>query len=571
MPSDVNTPSLDIPVGSIVTIEFYENTRAAVGAVLQGGMGMVLQLVPIQPGRLLALKTFKDEADPRAFERECRIWLALTEHPHVAHAVAYGRWRGRPAILVDWYSATLSHLLVQKWNVVAIQQLVQGVIEALEYALEKHGIVHQDIKPSNILVGDRGEARLTDFGIARVGKPTPQTLPRWSDVHIEMARTISAAEVGGTLPYMAPELFSGALPSVVTDIYSLGVTLYEVLTGTHPYCGPETGGRFRPHLRTAPLTAATRCFGPAAEPLAGAIRRCLSLDPRSRPSCYAAVRQLIGIGGVQTQDPSREARINSVAALARALREQGRGDDAVIVLDDALADSPNEPVLLNARGALSKVRGSHEEAEKYFARAVALIGGIGGQLNGRPYPDPVVNLAMVQYDRRDFVMAHQTLAQAWAWMQGKNLAPIRVMYPEFGWMFSFEGRFAEAVEHLTEHLRGRAPTWTALHWLVLAASLGGQLDKVATSLVTAMRATRPASAIDVLCIALVGAEVPEASRQQICPRAEPSLLATAREAEVQIGLPRDCLMSMRLPRAHPAALQALDLVLTGGRYVRVIR
>ncbi len=557
--------------GEVITIDFFEHARFVVGKELSGGMGKVLQLVPVRPGRTLALKTIQAQANPAAFERECRFWLSLVEHPNIAHALAFGRWRGRPSILVEWYDAELSYARVRTWTAESIQQLLVGLVGALEYALTRRDVLHLDIKPSNVLLDGKGQARLTDFGIARLARSSCNALPSLADVDRSMSSTMSVGGVAGTLLYMAPELFGGSHPSLSTEMFSLGVTLYEVLTGTHPFIGPETAGKWRPNLREAPLAAISDRLGPKAEAMVKAIRRCVSLDPIGRPRSYAEVLQLLGVATRPSTQPSREQQIHGIIASARAFREQGRFEQAATVLDGALVENPRDPLLLNARGVLHKTQGDVICAASMFARAADEVRRTGGTAYEYVYLDPMVNLSVVQYDNRDFAAAHHTLREVWCWLQTPDNEHMRAFYPEFGWMFLYEGKFVEASDYLMEHLRGRSPRWLVLQWLVLAASLSGELGTYAPRLAPIMQLAPPASAGDMLCITLAAVQLPESERKRMQPTLDPALAASVVHLETMIGVPRGDLALLRLHGAQLSALQALDFVLTGGIHARLFR
>ncbi len=560
-----------ISVGTVVTLDFFENTKAVVASVLGGGMGTIYQLVPIQPARPWALKTFKDDADPEAFDRECRIWLSLADHPSIARAMAYGKWRGRPAILVEWYAATLSYKLALGWSVDATIQLAHGVVTALDYAYSKHRFLHQDIKPANILVDDDGQARLTDFGLVRATQRSRGDLPQLSELDQSALLSIGGP-LGGTPLYMAPELFlTGAPPSIITDIYSLGVTLYELLTGSHPYIGPDTGGKFRPGLREGPLAAARSRLGARSSLLIDAVRLCVSLDPEKRPRSYAELRRLLGVESVPTANISLADRVEGIVAQARAARVQGRPDHAATLLSRALTEYPNEPILLNAMGVLLKSQGHDDGAEALFLKAAEIVLADTATMSTRRYPDPVVNLAVAQFDRREFADAHKTLARLWTRWNAGSGDPLRFFYAEFGWMFLFEGKCAQAVIYLKEHLRERAPSWIALRCMVLAAGLSDELESIAPRLALVMKTLPPRSTGDVLCMALVAAHVASHSRRELRANIPETLLAKLREAEALMELPRGSLESLQLSAGSRNGLAALDLALTGGLHVRNIR
>ena len=121
---------------------------------------------------------------------------------------------------------------------------------ALQFAHE-HGIVHRDIKPANILIDDDGEARVADFGIARAATDAGAT---------------TSGAILGSAQYASPEQVSGEPVSARSDIYSLGIVLYEALTGVRPFDGPSPAAVALERLRVDPRPPARAPARPAREP-----------------------------------------------------------------------------------------------------------------------------------------------------------------------------------------------------------------------------------------------------------------------------------------------------------------
>ena len=279
---------MSIQIGQITTVDFSDNEKFAIGKIMQGGMGTVYQLVPIRANaHPLALKTLKSVMKIHDFERECEMWLSIAQHPNVARAFAFGKWEGLPAILVDWYPKSMAELNATECSNDYLIELISGLISALDFAYRSAGMIHQDIKPANILIAKDGVARLSDFGLASCariigGKPIHQ----WQDIGNLTSET--SGPVSGTPFFMAPELFAGDKPSIKTDIFSIGVTLYHFLTGEHPYFGPETKGRSTLQLRKEPLARIISSRGSGITPILNILSRCLAIEPKDRPDSYQA-------------------------------------------------------------------------------------------------------------------------------------------------------------------------------------------------------------------------------------------------------------------------------------------
>ena len=476
----MTSPHAELAPGSVISLPALENEKFVIGAVLKGGMGTVYQLVPVRPARSpLALKTYQETADRAQFVREAEIWISLGNHPNIAHALAYSEWRGRPTVIADWYDRSLAETDAKSRSPPNIVRFAVQLIEGLRYALDRAKVIHQDIKPSNVLVDSSDSPRLTDFGMARFAPETFPVPQNMDEVLPAMCHSVSLGAIGGTPLYMAPELFGGASPSVRTDIFSLGVTLYEMLTGQHPFVGPETCGRLRPVLRDAPLRAFERQGGSGIRPLVSLIVMALELNPEARPKSYADLLSRTSLRSVAS--PPRSYDVTDLVAQAAMLREQGRHEEALKLFHDSLERRPTNPVLLNSYAVLLLFQGRRDEAHNVLAMAVESLRQTAGRCGSALYLDPLANLAGQMINLNRFKEADDLLSEAWGWLEGEPSGALRD-YPAFGWWFLYNGKFDLACKHILVMYKSKTPDQASLWWLTLAAWLSGAFAELATNL-----------------------------------------------------------------------------------------
>jgi tetratricopeptide (TPR) repeat protein len=207
---------------------------AALGA---GGMGRVYRARDLQLGREVAIKVLSEEAarDPTAFRRlvaEARAASALN-HPNILTVYGMGQASGHPYIVTELiHGSTLRELLRE--GPLPAGEAVDLTLQALAGLAKAHaaGLVHRDLKPENLIVSQDGYLKILDFGLAKLMEDVPG---RSRELQTLGFSTTAAGFVRGTPLYMSPEQARGEPAGVASDLFSLGVVLYETLTGVHPF------------------------------------------------------------------------------------------------------------------------------------------------------------------------------------------------------------------------------------------------------------------------------------------------------------------------------------------------
>ncbi len=291
----------------------------------QGGMGVVYLADDTRLGRRVALKLLPPDvaADPERMHRfvqEAKLASALT-HPNVAYIHEIGQDGDLWFLAMEYVAGEpLSvRILEGPLKIADVLRIGIQVADALDDAHSK-GIVHRDIKPANLMLTPRGHVKVLDFGLAKLEK-TPSSS---QDTQL----LTSAGLVLGTVEYMSPEQALGRDVDHRTDIFSLGVVLYEMATGRLPFAGTNATETMARILQTQP-DAMARFNYEVPEELERVVRKCLEKDRECR---YQSARDLL----VDLRNLERDSGAQRAAVAATSESERHRMR-AVIVDDEELA------------------------------------------------------------------------------------------------------------------------------------------------------------------------------------------------------------------------------------------
>jgi tRNA A-37 threonylcarbamoyl transferase component Bud32/tetratricopeptide (TPR) repeat protein len=281
--SNPSKTSPSAPAGTqAIEIPGYRMTRR----LGEGGMGAVFLAEELALGRQVAIKVVSDkiarDSEIRArFLREARL-LATVEHPNVVRVYTFGEIDERAYLVMEYVEGeTLADRIRRTGPMApdAALAAVRAVADALSTAWEEK-VIHRDIKPSNILFDKRGRLRVADFGLAK---------------GIESATDSSLTQTGyllGSPHYVAPEQAAGHEADFRSDIYSLGIVLFELITGRKPYDGQSAVAIVAKHLHE-PLPNVRELVPDLPDEIADLITWMTAKDPAHRPQSYAELLSVL--------------------------------------------------------------------------------------------------------------------------------------------------------------------------------------------------------------------------------------------------------------------------------------
>jgi hypothetical protein len=325
-----------------------------IGLLGRGGMGEVYRADDLKLGQPVALKFLpkhlaSDRERLERFYAEVRMARQVS-HPNVCRVYDVGEVDGQHFLSMEYVDGEdLASLLKRIGHLPADKALdISRELCAGLAAAHDKGVLHRDLKPSNVMIDGRGRARITDFGLAVA------------------ADEAFDGEVSGTPAYMAPEQLAGKGASARSDVYSLGLVLYELYTGRKAFDGATLGELRRKHAEEAPRSpsAISPGFDPVVERV---ILRCLEKEPAARPASAAQVATALpggdplaaALAAGETPSPEMVAAAGEEGALAPAkawavlgciLAAVGAGAWlARFATDQGLAPLPKAPEVLEDR------------------------------------------------------------------------------------------------------------------------------------------------------------------------------------------------------------------------------
>ena len=303
----------------------------------QGGMATVYKAYDDKLDREVAIKVIRRDAFPpeemymllKRFERESKS-LAKLSHPNIVGVMDYGEFDGAPYLVMEYLSGgTLRERLGKPLPWREAVQMILPIASALDY-VHDHNIINRDVKPSNVLMTDKGQPMLSDFGLVKM----------FGDDTKESTHLTSSGTGLGTPDYMAPEQWTGE-PTIQSDLYSTGVILYEMITGHRPYTADTPAGVLLKQA-TEPLPLPTNYISELPSEVESVLLKALAKDPKYR---YSNMHEFIG----DLQNLLAGRNVEASQTKVEVLREQMTGKIQRTAASPSLASGqPKRPFAILA-------------------------------------------------------------------------------------------------------------------------------------------------------------------------------------------------------------------------------
>ncbi|MFE4663465.1 protein kinase [Streptomyces sp. NPDC056716] len=357
-----------------VVLGLYE----VLDTVHSGGMGVVHRVRHLGWNVDLAVKTPRPErvasdGGRRRFEAEAGTWVGLGLHPHTVNCSYVRTIDGVPRVFAEWVDggsladAVTDGTLYRGGPDTALRRILDIAVQiawGLEHA-HTAGLVHQDIKPANVMLEPDGTAKVTDFGLAGT-RPAAEETSR--------DRPAGVTFGGRTLPYCSPEqaLAATGRPEIrmtpATDMWSWALTLLELFNGRRPTGhGQAAAEALGVLLADGPAHAQVPALPPA---VVGLLRQCFTIAPESRPAPGEAAATLTGLYGELTGTPYPRRAPRAVELLAEGLSNHalslldlGRAEEANAMWRQAITADPHHPVVIYNHGLFEWRHGFRRDLE----------------------------------------------------------------------------------------------------------------------------------------------------------------------------------------------------------------
>jgi beta-lactam-binding protein with PASTA domain/tRNA A-37 threonylcarbamoyl transferase component Bud32 len=385
-------------IGRLIDGRYQVRSRIA-----RGGMATVYLATDLRLERRVALKIMHghladDSQFKERFIQEARSAARLA-HPNVVNVFDQGQDNDMAYLVMEFLSGITLRDLLTEHRVLTSEQtldILEAVLSGLA-AAHKSGIVHRDLKPENVLLADDGRIKIGDFGLARAVS----------------ANTATGAALLGTIAYLSPELVTRGIADARSDIYAVGIMMYEMLAGEQPFRGEQPMQIAYQHANDSVPTPSTKNPNVPAE-LDELVLWATARDPEERPrDARVMLDQLIETQNqLQTALPTGATAIQRTTVLPTALAKSGTGDQTQVLRAAPLA-APTASGVSEATDALARQSGRRRSRAVWwvllFIIVAALAGGTGWYFGVGPGSQVTIPTSIVNQSPADASAALEEL------------------------------------------------------------------------------------------------------------------------------------------------------------------
>ena len=383
-PVSVTAPAssaADTSAFSINKGDILDTYRVETASIESGGMGQVWRVRHMGWNVDLAMKRpraerFANEEDKGVFTRECDAWVNLGLHPNIVSCYYVRRIGGVPAIFSEWMDGGSLEDAIQSGSLYTgskAKQKERILDTAIQFARGLHyaheaGLIHQDVKPDNVLLTKEGEVKVADFGLAKARAVLTAFAGDPTMAESDSGKSIMSPSGGYTPAYCSVEQMDGKKLTRRTDIYSWAVSVMEMYIGSRPWANGVVAG-------TVCQVYFTQARVPMPEALKGLLAKCLCSDPEDRPHDFAEVEAVLreiyrAETGAEYPRPTPNAAADTADSLnnrALSMLDLGKPEEAERCFDRALLVDPDHSKALYNRTIYQWHKGelTGEDAERY--------------------------------------------------------------------------------------------------------------------------------------------------------------------------------------------------------------
>jgi serine/threonine-protein kinase len=423
--------SNSVPVGGFAPGVVLAGRYRIIGLLGRGGMGEVYRADDLKLGQPVALKFLPPAfaADPVRRERffaEVRITRQLS-HPNICRVYDISEYEGQHFLSMEYIDGEDLASLIKRIGYLSNEkalEITRQLVAGLSAAHER-GVLHRDLKPANIMIDGHGRVRITDFGLA-----------------VDLGDDVQENTILGTPAYMAPEQFAGKGATVRSDIYALGLILYEIYSGKRAFIATTLAQiREQKDGRTPTAPSELRSgLDPVVERL---IMRCLERDPRLRPASVAQLAVALPGGDPLAAAIAAGETPSPEMVAASGLKEGLRPAIGIALVAFIIAGSIGLAWLRDRTELLQRVPAT-KSRDVLIEKAQEIIRKAG-------YTDPPADSAIDFSVDAAFSYMESSARNASRWMNLEDMNPVRFMYRQ-------SPRFFERLSTLKVDTRGGPPS-----------------------------------------------------------------------------------------------------------------